>query len=37
MLDKKGETAAVQLTEDLSVHKISLDHIAEYTGGAHED
>ena len=37
MLDKKGETAAVQLTEDLSVHKICLDHIAEYTGGAHED
>ena len=32
MLDKKGEVAAVQLSEELSVHKISLDHIAEYTG-----
>jgi G patch domain/KOW motif-containing protein len=32
LVDKNGEAASVQLSEDFTVHNFSLDHIAEYVG-----
>tara|TARA_B110000977_G_scaffold53537_2_gene72806 strand:- start:306 stop:1757 length:1452 start_codon:yes stop_codon:yes gene_type:complete len=32
MLDKKGEAASVQLSDDFTIHNFKLEHIAEYVG-----
>jgi G patch domain/KOW motif-containing protein len=37
LLEKSGDAGSVQLNDDFSVHSLSLDAIAEYTGAIDEE